>query len=201
MGYGPEYWIYVPWVAWAGSWTLAALWANRTVTTPGGERELPYRIFTLSGFLLLLVFVVKDGKPVAPASPEFLFHYYWSIPLEAQWAMVGAAALGFLFCWWARIHLGRLWSGSITRKDGHRVVDSGPYGIVRHPIYTGLLTAGLATMVLKGTGHAIIGFALMVIGYHMKARLEERFLRDQLGAADYDAYARRVPMLVPFSPV
>lgn len=48
---------------------------------------------------------------------------------------------GFAFCWWARIHLGRLWSMRVTKKEGHHVVDTGPYGVVRHPIYTGILVA------------------------------------------------------------
>ena len=48
-------------------------------------------------------------------------------------------------------HLGRLWSGSITRKEGHRVVDTGPYALVRHPIYTGLIFALLATAIAQAT--------------------------------------------------
>ncbi len=198
MGYGPQTWIYAPWVAWALSWTIAAAWANRTVQDPGGARQLPYRIFTVSGFFLLLGFVVENGRGSEFGAGDFLFHRLWTLPENAQWAMVGLAALGFAFCWWARLHLGALWSGRITRKEGHHVVDTGPYGLVRHPIYTGLLLAALATMALKGSVHAALGFVLMGIGYWMKARLEERFLREQLGAEAYDAYSRRVPMLVPF---
>lgn len=196
----PDLAIYIPWTAWGVSWVAAALWADRTEGRPGVSRELPYRVVTLLGFALLLALLVEDGKPRAlldmPLDP--LFRRALSVPDAVRWAMVGVAALGFAFCWWARIHLGRLWSGRITRKEGHRVVDTGPYGIVRHPIYTGLLIAALATAIERGTALAAIGFALLVTGYWMKARLEERFLREQLGAADYDAYARRVPMLVPF---
>nr|WP_280178209.1 MULTISPECIES: isoprenylcysteine carboxylmethyltransferase family protein [Mesorhizobium] len=107
--------------------------------------------------------------------------------------------MGLIFSWWARIHLGRLWSASVTAKADHRIVDTGPYGLVRHPIYTGLLLALLATMAAKGTVWGIAGVALLTIGIVMKAKLEERFLRGELGPA-YDDYARRVPMLVPFTP-
>jgi protein-S-isoprenylcysteine O-methyltransferase Ste14 len=86
----------------------------------------------------------------------------------------------------------------VTRKEGHRVVDTGPYAIVRHPIYTGVITAALATMVLRGTQLAIAGAALLAIGYVLKGRLEERFLRAELGAEAYDAYARKTAMLIPF---
>jgi len=198
MTVGPEIWIYAPWTLWAASWVVAAAWANRTVAGAGVARQAPYRLFTTGGFILLLFFVAGHAR--LPGWTQVLFANLWTVPVAAQWAMVGLASLGLMFCWWARLHLGALWSGRITRKEDHHVVDTGPYALVRHPIYTGLLTAGLATLVIRGNVHALLGFALLVIGYWMKARVEEGFLREQLGAADYDAYAARVPMLVPFSP-
>lgn len=197
----PDLAVYIPWGAWAATWIAASAWANRTLTVPGGTREWPYRVFTFGGFILLLTAVMGgEGGLKLPrnAATALLFDRLWDFPAEVKWALVVVAALGFAFCWWARLYLGRLWSAKITRKEGHKVVDTGPYGLVRHPIYTGLLAAALATMLVKGSGHAILGFAMLVIGYWMKARLEERFLREQLGAVDYDAYANRVPMLVPF---
>ena len=106
--------------------------------------------------------------------------------------------MGFAFCWWARIHLGLLWSGRVTKKADHHIVETGPYALVRHPIYTGLLLAIGATMVAKGTLYGVAGAAAIMLSIAMKARLEERFLRNELGSAAYDGYARRVPMLVPF---
>ena len=109
-----------------------------------------------------------------------------NLPLSSTgvfaWAMVWLAAAGFLFAWWARIYLGRLWSGSITRKEGHRVVDTGPYRFVRHPIYTGIIIAGIATAAVNGTLRGVIGAVLLIVGYWLKARIEERFLRSELGA-------------------
>jgi protein-S-isoprenylcysteine O-methyltransferase Ste14 len=96
--------------------------------------------------------------------------------------------------------LGTLWSGRVTRKAGHHVIDTGPYGLVRHPIYTGLLLAVIATALLKPDGLSLAGVALLVLGFVVKARLEERFLSEELGP-DYAAYRHRVPMLVPFWPV
>jgi protein-S-isoprenylcysteine O-methyltransferase Ste14 len=113
--------------------------------------------------------------------------------------MVAAAIAGFAFTAWARIHLGRLWSSSVSRKADHHIIDTGPYGIVRHPIYTGIIAASAATAAQRGTAEAWLGMALMTLGWYIKARLEERFLRDELGADAYGAYARRVPMLVPFA--
>ena len=107
------------------------------------------------------------------------------------------AAAGYGFCWWARLHLGRLWSGFVTLKEGHRLVDTGPYGLVRHPIYSGLMFSIAMTALMKPAAICLLGAAAVIIGFRQVARIEERFLRAQLGAADYDAYAARVPMLVP----
>ena len=102
-----------------------------------------------------------------------------------------------IFWWWARIQLGPRWSGRVTTKTDHRVVDKGLYAIVRHPIYTGLLLAVYGTTALKGTLYGIVGALLVTIGLWMKARLEEDWLRQELGGDAYDGYRRRVPMLIP----
>lgn len=193
----PDEAIYVPWVLWAVSWLLAAAWANRTVRTPAFGSQTLYRTIEIAGFVLLLFYVARrrpDGRVVS----AFDVGRLWDLPVDAKWAMVGVAALGFVFCWWARIHLGRLWSGSVTRKEDHHVVDTGPYAVVRHPIYTGIILAAVATMAVRGTITAVAGAALIALGYVIKGRLEERFLRAELGAEAYDSYARRTPMLVPF---
>jgi protein-S-isoprenylcysteine O-methyltransferase Ste14 len=106
---------------------------------------------------------------------------------------------GFAVAWWARITLGRLWSGTVTRKVDHEIISAGPYRLVRHPIYSGLLLSVGATAALRGTMAAVLGAAAIGIGLFVKARVEERFLRSELGIEQYDGYARRVPMLVPFT--
>ena len=112
----------------------------------------------------------------------------------------GSDACRDLFTWWARIHLGRFWSNAITHKEGHRVIDTGPYGLVRHPIYTGLIAGMLVTGVAVGTITAMLGAVLISLGMWQKARMEEDFLVAELGADAYGSYCRRVPMLIPFLP-
>ena len=65
----------------------------------------------------------------------------WDVGHDGAVVLALLTIPGFLFAWWARLHLGRLWSGTVTRKADHRIVDTGPYAIVRHPIYTGLLAS------------------------------------------------------------
>ncbi|HUO94165.1 MAG TPA: isoprenylcysteine carboxylmethyltransferase family protein [Rhizomicrobium sp.] len=203
MGFWPDDAIFIPWDVWIVSWIVAGLWSARTVKRPNRSNELLYRSLTTAGFVLVLAPMLKrvSGHLEIVNWPGVLGHRFWIPPLALGWTMVGAATASFLFAWWARIYLGRLWSGAITRKEGHVVVDKGPYGIVRHPIYTGILGAAIATAVVAGSLHVILGAVCLIVGYWLKARLEERFLRGELGADAYDSYRRRVPMLVPFAPV
>ncbi len=202
MGFWPDSAIYIPWDVWVVTWWAAAAWSARTVKRRTLSGQFPYRFLTLAGFVLLLAPDLKhvSGHYEIVDWPGVLGERFWTPPLAVGWTMVGVAAAGFLFAWWARIYLGRLWSGTITRKEGHSVIDTGPYRIVRHPIYTGILAAAVATAITTGSLHAILGALALIVGYWMKARLEERFLREELGAGTYDSYRGRVPMLVPFMP-
>jgi len=182
--------IAVLWIGWAASWLLAALWSNPAASRAGLGREYLYRATLIVGGILLAF---------PRRVPQAWNARMWPLPPAWGWTAVVLIAFGFLFTWWARLHLGTLWSSNVTRKEGHHIVDTGPYGLVRHPIYTGLLLALAVTAATKATALALIGFVIIVAGILMKARLEERFLREELGAAEYDAYAARVPMLVPFT--
>ncbi len=185
----PETALGVLWAAWWITWIVAAGWSDRAAKKPPLWRQLDYRLLAIVGVILLF------GLYRHHRSAEIIL---WRIPLAAAWIMVAFSAAGFAFTWWARIHLGRLWSSSVGRKADHRVVDTGPYGIVRHPIYTGIIIASTATATMRGTVVSWLGAVIMTLGWYLKARLEEGFLREELGADAYSAYARRVPMLVPF---
>ena len=119
------------------------------------------------------------------------------IPDPLVWLGVGTTAAGIAVAMWAASTLGRHFDVEVQVHRGHEVIRSGPYGIVRHPIYSGLglhyLGACLATgnlLLLAGT------LAVTFPGLYLRARAEEDLLRTELGPA-YDRYAREVPMLVP----
>ena len=180
--------IRIAWIVWLISWFAAAVWSDRTVRRPAVRREVLYRVLTLVGAMLMFGFNPDDERTDTPL---------WPVAPAIGWLLAGLVICGFLFAWWARIHLGQLWSSSVTRKEHHHVVDTGPYAIVRHPIYTGLLLAIIATVLLRGTIITLTGSTLIAVGIYIKARVEEAFLRQQLGEP-YHAYARQVRMLVPF---
>jgi protein-S-isoprenylcysteine O-methyltransferase Ste14 len=178
------------WIVWIVSWWLAAFWRDRAVKRPPVALEIWYRVLVIGGAILLYHSFIPGSATLR----------LWTLDSPSGWVMVGLVGIGLMFTWWARIHLGRLWSSSVTRKADHRVVDSGPYGLVRHPIYTGIILAQYATAVQGGSLQALAGAALMSVGWYVKARIEESFLRTHMEPGAYDAYARRVPMLVPFGP-
>jgi len=88
----------------------------------------------------------------------------WQIGDYGASALVSVMLVGLALTWWARIQLGRLWSSAITRKEQHRLVETGPYALVRHPIYTGIITALLATAATEATPLALLGAVLIAIG-------------------------------------
>ena len=179
----------VLWGAWLISWAVAAVWASKPANRPPEKDERFYWLLTLAGAVLLAI-NFRTGR----------WELAWSNPDWVEWTLFGVAVLGLAFTWWARIHLGTLWSGRVTRKADHHIVDTGPYGIVRHPIYTGILVAIYASALLRPGVFGIAGAAVLTVSFVVKLRLEERFLMQELGVDAYEGYRRRVPALVPFWP-
>ncbi len=109
---------------------------------------------------------------------------------------LGLFALGLAFAVWARLHIGRNWGTPMTQKDEPELVTSGPYRLVRHPIYSGILTAGIGTAVGL-SWFWLIAVALAGTYFIYGAFVEERYLTEQFPDA-YPSYKRETKMLVPF---
>jgi protein-S-isoprenylcysteine O-methyltransferase Ste14 len=180
--------LWLLWPVWAATWMIAALWASPAKRRPGTAAERRAVVLVVLGFVLLFV----EPPGLAP------FGRLWRAPATLSWAMVALTAAGFALCWWARLHLGRLWSFQTTTKADHRIVDTGPYAFARHPIYSGILVAALARAAQAGGPLALAGFAVLATAFWLKAGVEETFLARELGPDAYGAYAGRVRRLVPF---
>lgn len=96
----------------------------------------------------------------------------------------------------ARFSLGLMWSSDVVAREGHELRTDGPYGIVRHPIYTGLLGMLLGSALLDGLGRWTLALVLGGAVVLFKVRAEER-LMDEVFPGEYERYRRRVPALVP----
>ena len=186
----PRQLIALIWLGWLISWVAASFWSSRTQKRITTTDSRAYRYPIIAGGLLLTPWIAQawGQQPL------------WDFGRGGTYALAGLTLAGVLFTWWARIHLGSLWSHAITRKEEHRIIDTGPYRLVRHPIYTGLILAILATGAAVATVTALFGALLIAVGLWQKARMEERFLSTELGADAYGSYCRRVPMLIPFLP-
>lgn len=168
------------WFAWAVYWMVAAV-SNKATR----RRESP--VSRLAHVLPLIIGGVLLGwGDVRPRS------------FMAYWVGVALISAGLAFAVWARVHLGRNWSGSVTVKEGHELIRTGPYAYVRHPIYTGLLTAVLGTAISSGTVRALIGLVIIAASLVRKLRTEEGFMRDTF-PGEYARYSAEVPALIPFT--
>jgi len=175
------------WVAWLLSWFLAAAWSRTTRVRQSGVEQLRYGLWTWFGAFLIFGSSRVPGvlhRPIYPASGS------------VGWVALPAVAFGLGWTWWARIHLGSLWSSLVTLKVDHEVVRTGPYRITRHPIYSGILFALLATAFIRDSWSAVAGWLLVVAGFVIKLRQEERLLSSALGP-EYSRYRSEVSALVP----
>ena len=176
------------WLAFLASWVGASFWQGRTQKQVMTLESQRYRLPILAGGILYTPWVAQilGWKPL------------WVLGNTGITIAAVLSAAGIAFAWWGRLHLGKFWSNTITHKEDHRVIDTGPYGIVRHPIYTGLIFGMLVTGIAIGLVTTILGAILISLGMWQKGRMEEVFLSKELGEDAYGAYCRRVPMIVPF---
>jgi len=179
----------VPWLIFFATWWI---WSWRARAEVARAETVASRYFHL--VLLYASFLLLGARllPLGPVSARL----YEAGP-AAGWAGIALEVGGLAFAIWARAALGANWSLNVAVKRDHRLVLAGPYGIVRHPIYTGLLAMFLGAALAFGTAAGFAGTLLMAIAYLRKIRLEERWMREEFGDA-YDTYAARVRALVPF---
>ena len=180
--------ISICWGAFMVVWVLAALFTKRTVYHESAARRLRYMIPIALG-----CYLVFRGYRFGP---PFNIHI---IP-QTDAILVAAAILclcGLGFCFWARAVLGRNWSGTVTLKENHELIVRGPYRLVRHPIYTGLLAMLIATAIEQGHIAGMIGVILVFISFWIKLSSEEEVMRKQF-PDQYAAYRERVKRIIPF---
>jgi protein-S-isoprenylcysteine O-methyltransferase Ste14 len=177
------------WIAFIVVWVIAARSTKPTVEQP--RNQIVYRIFWLAAFVLLFLGGPRNRRPIGAIS-KVVFH------VGTDLAFVGLvlAVCGLVLALWARATLGKNWSGQITFKEDHTLVQHGPYRFVRHPIYTAILLMFAGSAVAYGTVGAILGFPLALIGFVIKARQEEALMQKHFPDA-YPDYRSRTHMLVP----
>jgi protein-S-isoprenylcysteine O-methyltransferase Ste14 len=175
------------WALWCLYWLIAARGVKPVQRTESVDSRLTHYL-PLALAILLLAWPEFGG-------PLLSRHI---LPPSAGLFWIGAVLLftGLLFSVAARLRLGGNWSGTVTVKQDHSLIRSGPYRLVRHPIYTGMLLAIAGNAVARGEWRDVLAFALIAAAFWLKIRIEERFMLAQFGEA-YARYQKEVPALVP----
>ena len=178
----------VLWVAFLIYWQIKAA---DTKTTQRLEPAAS-RILRLLTFLIVIVLLSTTRIPL-----PWLYLQLWPVGLWPFWIGAAVTLSGLLFAVWAREHLGRNWSRSVTIKQDHELITTGPYAVVRHPIYTGILAGFVGTAIAISQVRGIIACVLVFLVLWSKLRMEEQWMRLQFGET-YAAYAHETAALVPW---
>jgi protein-S-isoprenylcysteine O-methyltransferase Ste14 len=176
------------WIAYMASQGLGARHAAPTIRRAEDPLYPVYLLATIGGLLLILT-TVGDisilGRHLVPTHPAWF------------WSGFAVTAIGLGLAWWARRRLGRFWASAIELKTGHKLVQDGPYRLVRHPVYAGLILAALGSGIGDGDVGSAIGFAIIAASFIIKSRREERFIATNFGD-EFRAWRERTWALVPF---
>jgi len=168
-------------------------WGVRSASVKPTERLEPAssRITRLLLLLCTIALLALPRVPLAFLNQRFLSSGAWPF-----WTGAAITVAGLLFCVAARQHLGNNWSQAVTVKKDHELITSGPYALVRHPIYTGMLLGLAGTAVAVAEWRGLVAVALAFIALWSKLTLEEKWMREHFGSS-YEEYSRRVAALVP----
>jgi protein-S-isoprenylcysteine O-methyltransferase Ste14 len=178
------------WIACVAGWgILGVYWEIAERTAAAAKSAEPWasrgvHVFLTSMAQLMVLIPIRGLGRFAP--------FLWSTVIPG----LALEAAGLFLALWARVHLGKNWSGRITVKVEHELIRSGPYRFLRHPIYTGLLAMYIGPALVTGEWLALAGVVVACVAYWRKIRLEEATLDTAFGA-DYEAYRRNTWALVP----
>jgi protein-S-isoprenylcysteine O-methyltransferase Ste14 len=175
------------WLIFYALWMAAALGTKRAVTRVDWGSRLNYYVPVVLGYYLMFGF-----------DYDVAWLQYRFIPRTQAMAITAIVVTlaGMAFAVWARIYLGRNWSSVPTIKEQHQLIRGGPYRLVRHPIYTGILLAMVGTFLANGKVRGALSVVLLYIGWMVKSRMEEEFMVRTFGA-EYDEYRRTTGALFP----
>jgi|SRR5665213_377058 len=184
-------WLFpVLWCSFAAYWFISAIWVKNIKQT---EPVVPRWIHLgLSSLAFVMTF-----------SGKFRFGLLgWQLLAQSNLTFFTGAAIalaGLSFAVWARLILGRNWSASVAVKEGHRLIRMGPYRLVRHPIYTGIIAGLAGTALAIGQLRGLVAVILLTATYLWKSRREEQLMVAEFGD-EYVRYRHEVNALVPFAP-
>jgi protein-S-isoprenylcysteine O-methyltransferase Ste14 len=184
-----RYLIEGPWLVFVVYWAIGALKTRRTVQTETSASRYGILLLEVLGFVL--IFSNAWSVELAPLNRAVL-------PESYALAVSGVVLtwIGIAIALWARWHLGQNWSARITLKEDHELIRTGPYRFFRHPIYSGIDLAAIGGALAINRWRCVLGVILIIVGYWIKAKREERMLSNQFGPA-FEEHCRKTGFLLP----
>jgi len=177
--------ILVIWYAIGALWLALAFHTKRTLQRRGfGFR---WRVIAIVAFVLLRHYL----------NLQKIHDQIWTATPLLAWLGVACMVIGASFGVWARFTIGTNWSGNVTLKEDHELMQRGPYALVRHPIYTALFTMLLGTALAYGEYFTAGIFVAAVLIFTIKLRSEERLMTEAF-PDQYPEYRRHVKAIIPF---
>jgi protein-S-isoprenylcysteine O-methyltransferase Ste14 len=168
-------------------WVISALWVKVAAEKESVWSSLSHRVPLGCSYVLLANFRLPR-----PMNLSITPHADWTGAMGAS-----ICVFGLLVTLWARWTLGGNWSSAVTFKQGHELIQTGPYRFVRHPIYTGLLVMALGTALNFGQLRCWLALPFMTAAFWIKLEQEEELLLRHF-PDEYPIYMRQVKALVPF---
>ncbi len=175
------------WIVFLAYWTIAAL----KVKPMRRREDVVTRALDSALFLLVAFLLLARGL-----LPEFLLARFFAPGLATGALGAALTAAGIALAIWARLHLGREWSGTVALKDTPVLIRSGPYAVLRHPIYSGLLLALLGTALAQGEWRGLAALVLAFAAILRRVAAEEALLCHALPG--YERYRAESWALIPF---
>ena len=178
----------VIWMVFVIVWVVSALRTKRTIQNQSSAWQLLYTAILVVG--VYLIFAKQIGIP-------WLDRQLFSVTIPIVLAGLLVVLMGVVFSIWAQLMLGDNWSNRVTVKENHTLVRSGPYRIVRHPIYSGILLGMLGSTLQRGEIRSFVGVMICGFSFWLKTRAEEQFMVQRFGE-EYLQYRHKVKALAPY---
>ncbi|HXW56688.1 MAG TPA: isoprenylcysteine carboxylmethyltransferase family protein [Candidatus Cybelea sp.] len=179
--------IELAWAATAIYFVVSALLTNKIKRREPIRRRVLDAILLFGGYFLLFSQLALPG----PSNQHFI-HTQRGFEI----AGVGLSYLGLALTVWSRVRLGRYWSGVVALKQGHRLIQSGPYRVVRHPLYSGIILAAAGLSLCVRTWSSLLGIVFLVACFERRAVEEDALLSREFGA-EFESYRERTGRLLP----
>ena len=178
----------LPWMGFIAVWAVLSLTVKRSVRRHASAGWWLIRIAIMAGYGLLFATDLPLGRL------DLRWIHAATGPFEAGFLFTVA---GIAFAIWARLYIGRNWSSAVTIKQDHQLIRNGPYSLVRHPIYSGIILASLGTALALRQVRGLIAWPIIIAAFWQKARIEERFMLEHFGS-EYERYRHETKALIPF---